>query len=275
MKPTYHLLNHDGRKIAVYDTQKKNVPAIFFLHGNSLSAGVFENQFNDKELNAFRLIAIDLPGHGQSDKAANPAEGYSITGLTKTINFLIPEFKIEKIIAACFSLGGHIVMENKESPQIFKGVFASGYPPVSNMIEFGEAVLPNPAVPLLFKEELNEDEVTTIANELMKGSLHNDGIDIFSIIKQSDPAFRSSLIASVSNGLAADEKVIMKQFSNPLSLVHFENDAMTNVDYLKKIPVDHLWNHKLHILKGGSHCGFIDQSAAYNKLLYKYACSVF
>src|SRR5690349_15555740 len=110
MKPTYHLTNYDGGKIAVYDNQKENVPSIFFLHGNSLAASVFEAQFNDERLSSFRLVAIDLAGHGESENAKNAAEVYSMKGLTETIAHIVPQLKLGNSIVACFSLGAHIIM---------------------------------------------------------------------------------------------------------------------------------------------------------------------
>ncbi|MBS0644831.1 MAG: alpha/beta fold hydrolase [Proteobacteria bacterium] len=40
-----------------------------FIHGNPACRGVFRKQFNVPALGGYRLIALDLAGHGDSEDA--------------------------------------------------------------------------------------------------------------------------------------------------------------------------------------------------------------
>jgi pimeloyl-ACP methyl ester carboxylesterase len=50
------------------------------LHGNSSCKEAFDRQLNGALGDEFRLIAIDLPGHGASSDAADPNRTYSFPG---------------------------------------------------------------------------------------------------------------------------------------------------------------------------------------------------
>lgn len=48
---------------------EKNIAAkktIFFIHGNSMSAAMWDKQFKSELFSKYRLIAFDLPSHGNS-----------------------------------------------------------------------------------------------------------------------------------------------------------------------------------------------------------------
>src|SRR6056297_2734848 len=75
-----------GLKIACYDNENKKRPLVF-IHGNSLSSDTFSNQLSDEYLSSnFRLIAPDIPGHGDSEWAKEPEQVYSHDGL---YNFIV------------------------------------------------------------------------------------------------------------------------------------------------------------------------------------------
>ena len=51
---------------------------VVLVHGNSLSARTYKMQFKSKMAEKYRLITFDLPGHGNSEVAKDPATMYSI-----------------------------------------------------------------------------------------------------------------------------------------------------------------------------------------------------
>jgi pimeloyl-ACP methyl ester carboxylesterase len=74
----------------VYFTNESKAPAIIFIHGNNLSKDVFNYQFEDPSLNRFNLIAIDLPGHGNSAVVNGDKKSfYTVPGMAGCINDLV------------------------------------------------------------------------------------------------------------------------------------------------------------------------------------------
>lgn len=65
----------DGTRLAVREAGDPTAPPIVLVHGWAASGQAWVNQLTDPELTArHRLLAVDLRGHGESDK---PADGYN------------------------------------------------------------------------------------------------------------------------------------------------------------------------------------------------------
>lgn len=65
----------DGTRLAVREAGDPAAPPIVLVHGWASAGNVWVNQLTDPALTArHRLLAVDLRGHGESDK---PADGYA------------------------------------------------------------------------------------------------------------------------------------------------------------------------------------------------------
>src|SRR5271165_5784542 len=73
--------------VAVHESGGRG-PAIVILHGNSSSSRAFAKQLDGPLGTRFRLVAIDLPGHGGSDNAGDPAL-YAIKSQARTLKAAI------------------------------------------------------------------------------------------------------------------------------------------------------------------------------------------
>ena len=63
----------DGLKLSAYSAGTPNAPEILFLHGYAQASLCWSGQFNDPDLaQGFHLSAVDLRGHGASDKPDDP-----------------------------------------------------------------------------------------------------------------------------------------------------------------------------------------------------------
>src|SRR5271163_4990788 len=69
--------------IAVHESAGGGGPLVF-IHGNSSSARAFSRQLEGPLGARWRILAIDLPGHGQSDDARDPA-AYLLPGQARTV----------------------------------------------------------------------------------------------------------------------------------------------------------------------------------------------
>jgi non-heme chloroperoxidase len=63
-----YIATAEGLPLAAYEAGKQDGPPVVFLHGFGYSHAVFEPQFRSELANYFRLIAMDLRGHGYSAK---------------------------------------------------------------------------------------------------------------------------------------------------------------------------------------------------------------
>ena len=67
--------------VAVEESGHGDIP-VLLIHGNSFCRGVFRHQLQGVLAENHRLIAFDLPGHGQSDNAPDPIRTYTRPGST-------------------------------------------------------------------------------------------------------------------------------------------------------------------------------------------------
>jgi 2-hydroxy-6-oxonona-2,4-dienedioate hydrolase len=108
IKYRFHYLNVDDLLIRYIDTQSKG-KSVLLIHGLGGSIESWINNIDTLSTKQLRVIAIDLPGFGSSDK---PQINYTINFYTKFVAKFINYLKILSPISIVgSSLGGHIAAE--------------------------------------------------------------------------------------------------------------------------------------------------------------------
>jgi pimeloyl-ACP methyl ester carboxylesterase len=98
-------LKVDRRWVSLIDIGEG--PAVIFLHGLS---GCWQNWLENLPFFArdHRVIAIDLPGFGESEK---PIEPISVTGYARTVDAICDALEIERAAVVGNSMGGFVAAE--------------------------------------------------------------------------------------------------------------------------------------------------------------------
>lgn len=111
---------------------------VVFLHGSSLSIEMWDRQLSDNLYNDYSLIAVDFPGHGQSDKSRNPLRRYSLSGLSEFLLAMINSLKLGNYILVGLSLGSNVISESAHKLNGCKGIvlasssiFNDAHPPAA------------------------------------------------------------------------------------------------------------------------------------------------
>ncbi|NOZ03827.1 MAG: alpha/beta hydrolase, partial [FCB group bacterium] len=150
-----------SQEITYYESTGSG-PSVLLLHGNSSSGLSFGRQIDSSLGEKYHLVALDLPGHGNSEPFTDAAE-YSIPGYAAVIAAVAKELNMENAVIVGWSLGGHIALEaHNQLPQA-KGFVIFGTPPLAFPPAMETAFLPNPAVNVGFKSEVTEEEAQTYA----------------------------------------------------------------------------------------------------------------
>src|SRR6202167_1241333 len=124
-----HKVDAPNGAIAVHKTAGQGPPVVL-IHGNSSSSSVFARQLEGPLGERFRLIAVDLPGHGRSDDAKDPS-AYSLPGYARAVRTVLDALGIEAAHFVGWSLGGHVALEMAPDLRNPPRVVIFGTPPLS------------------------------------------------------------------------------------------------------------------------------------------------
>ena len=97
----------DGNKIHYYDVaHTKSKDAIVLIHGWTCSADFWKESLH--AFRGYRVIALDLPGHGRSDK---PKLNYSMEYFAKSVDAVMKHAGVDRAVLAGHSMGTPITRE--------------------------------------------------------------------------------------------------------------------------------------------------------------------
>jgi pimeloyl-ACP methyl ester carboxylesterase len=98
----------DGRQVHYLEWGPSSAPTVLAMHGGGQTAYMFED-IGAKLRDRLHVIAIDLPGHGESGSLEG-TEGVSRQDLAATVPGLLEEFGVAPVAIIGASLGGIIAM---------------------------------------------------------------------------------------------------------------------------------------------------------------------
>lgn len=270
----YKIPSREG-EIAIWDSKGNGTP-VLFIHGNSSSKEIFSHQFESELAIKYRFIAIDLPGHGESDPAENPHDAYTIEGYAKVIMEVINHLELSNPAVVGWSLGGHIGIDLLQKMQKLAGLLITGTPAIKISFEgFQNGFQFNPEVAHLFsKEKFTEEE----AGKFMQSAgfdVENEPFITQGALK-TDGRARVCLSNSISKGIGGDQKATVETNDTPLCVIQGEKDCNLKIDYIiNEIKYKNLFNNKVYVIKNANHSLVRSHSKKFNSILDKFLTHVY
>ena len=106
-KPENRWTRLDGNKIHYLDVgSRKEKNALVLIHGWTCNADFWKDSYEAFPYN--RVLAVDLPGHGQSDK---PKLAYTMEYFAKAIAAVVNDAGVENVVLVGHSMGTPIARE--------------------------------------------------------------------------------------------------------------------------------------------------------------------
>ena len=221
------FLDINNCKIAYQEFNSHLPETLIFIHGNSHSSQSFINQQSEENLSRFRLIFLDLPGHGNTSLLEN----YSLPIFAKILNDFIIELGLVRFAIVGHSLGGHIGIHLlKECNPL--GLFIIGTPPQKKPFS-GEGFLNNLKASILNQPKASDEELKALCQEFQYNVI--DTSVFISDYNKADPNFRVQIIPSVIMGSYEDEVQILKDFKGVKFGIGSENDLIVSSMYLSEV----------------------------------------
>lgn len=254
-------------RLAWADTGSEG-PAVLLIHGNSSCKEIFGRQLVSELALGYRMIAFDLPGHGASSDAPDPALTYSIHGFADAAMALLDNLDVKRAVVVGWSLGGHAALEMMERWPGTVAAWITGTPP-AGAADMGEAFLPSEHMALTFKDSFTADEAAIYAQETV-----GEGVDLHpwmvEACRRADGRFRSLMMQSVVEGRDLDGRKVAETSHLPLAVVSGGAEPFVNNAFLKSVNYYNLWHSKVHVLEGLGHMPFWQAPERVNPLLGRF-----
>jgi pimeloyl-ACP methyl ester carboxylesterase len=261
-------------RLAVYESGNPRANAVLFIHGWSQGALSWSPQLDDPALGErFRLVALDLRGHGSSDK---PAEGYDDSERwAADIRAVIDALSLKNVSLVGWSYGGYVICDYLRvhgERDIAKLVFAGastdlGVPtPYRARASAWDGLLPveGSSAPSVFSLDA---ESAAIAMESFTRRVFHGGVkqakflEMLGLALQTPPRVRSALFR---RKLRNDE-VLARTASSALVAYGAHDtlvDPKTSLHIAEKLP-----NATLSRYDESGHAPFLEEPERFNREL--------
>jgi len=230
-----------GVSVHVWDTRDEKSPAdaktIVLLHGYLETMYVF-SELVDALKDQYRLILIDMPGHGLTDSAPADASGRRVNSLAfaaQVVAGVMAKCEVQKVILAGHSMGGYVTLK-----------FLQDYP---SLVE--RAVLlsshPFPDAPEKAEDRAREKEIIADGKLSALATLSITRMYYEENLRACDEKIRETVelcethdpegIISSIEGLRTrpDLQPVMQQPPVPLLLVHGDHDNYQPMEMVERL----------------------------------------
>ena len=258
--------------VATYESGDPNGEPIFFLHGNSLAADIFTKQLLSAELSAFRLVAMDLPGHGRS---AGAPGCYSVPAMRKVIRAALQTLRLEQALVVAHSYAGLLFFDLLPQLPGLRGLLAVGAPPVTTGADIQAAFQSNDTVALYYTGSVTTAQANTMARYALGPAAPRVEEElIMADILRTDGRFRTGLGASLGAGELGDGVGHVARTTVPLALVAGTEDRGLHLPYFQTLAAPSRWGAAVHLIPGAGHAPFLECPEPFNRLLLDFAAAV-
>jgi pimeloyl-ACP methyl ester carboxylesterase len=175
-----------------YTDSGGSAPPIVFIHGWCCDGTYWREQLPEFARD-HRVVALDLRGHGQSDK---PDQDYTIAGFVDDVAWLCDEIKLDRPIVVGHSMGGMITLNLvRQRPKLARAAVLAD-PPIRRL-----PGAPDPVAQAILAG-LRSPAYASVLQNLVQGFLFN---------ADSDPGLKAEVSGAMS---AAPQRVICTAFAS-------------------------------------------------------------
>ncbi|MBS0530491.1 MAG: alpha/beta hydrolase [Proteobacteria bacterium] len=255
----------------VYRQSAGTGPAIVLVHGNSSSSKAFTRQLEGTVGQTYRVIAFDLPGHGESDNASDPVATYNMPGYARVLRKVVAHLDIADAVFVGWSLGGHIVLEAAPDLSGAAGFAIFGTPPLAFPPAMEQAFLPNPAMAFTFTRELSDEQARAYVAVAFRPDAADFPAFMIDDVLRTDGRAREGLAASIAPDGFRDEVEVAANLKQPLAVLHGAEEQLINGAYFKTLNMPTLWRGAVQTISGAGHIPQWEQADTFNALLDAFA----
>lgn len=248
-------------------------PPVVFLHGNSSSKRVWVHQFSCMRNLGRAFLAVDLPGHGESQNSRTPEVMYSFPGYAAVIRDLLNTLGWAGVDVVGWSLGGHVGLELLATDSRVRSLMIIGTPPARPTAGVVERVFyRSEGMEFASKRDLSDWDAFAYGVAMMGGRKFLTP-QLLEDIKRTDGRARECMFENVLRGVGTDQQVTVERTTKPLCVVHGEWEPFVRLDYLRSLNYGGLWNDRIYIISEAGHAPQWQCPATFNTVLVEFLSS--
>ena len=250
-------------KLAVRSMGSGTLPPLLLIHGNSSSSLIFRPVAESAIPTTRRVLALDLPGHGESSNATDPDRTYTMPGYAKAAVEVLQQLQIPEVVILGWSLGGHIAVEMLPLFTGIKGLMMVG----SLLVALRDAPLNDARTAWNMRDDLTRDDLTMFAKGGTGGPYEEWMADA---AVRTDPKARKVLFTNLGFGDCSDQQKLVAETEVPTAVVvgtkepHLDNGAIKGLRY------GGLWGGKVVEIEGGEHCPMWEKPGEFIPVLERF-----
>jgi pimeloyl-ACP methyl ester carboxylesterase len=257
-------------QIAYYEKNPEQKRTIVFLHGNSSSSRSWNGQWESPLLDGYRLVAVDLPGHGASGQAPNPSYSYTIKGLAVLLADVIDMLATGPYVLCATSLATNFVAEMIPCGIDPAGILLEGASVMGEGVGIEKIALPGADISAITQDDVTKEAVeaySRFAFHVVNAEMRNQFIDDFLNVQAP---FRTILIGSIFSGQMSDQIKLMGSLSCPVMYVYGAEERVVNLGYLEQADIPK-WQDQIFLIPDAGHLAHVEQAEAFNVMLAGFA----
>jgi pimeloyl-ACP methyl ester carboxylesterase len=211
---------YDGHSISYAEYGEGDRPLIL-IHGLLLSRRMFDRLGPEMAALGNRVIAIDLLGHGSSDRPSEMSN-YSMTFFARQVESLMDHLEIRQAVVGGTSLGANTTLElNHLSPERVRAMMIE-MPVLDNALLAAALIF----TPIMVGLRLGEPLLRRLAAVTRRIPRTNPLLDLWLDTFRQDPAPSSAVLEGLFLGSSAPHKQFRVQMTQPTLVIGHRADPL-------------------------------------------------
>jgi pimeloyl-ACP methyl ester carboxylesterase len=262
--------------IAVWD-RAGHAPALVLIHGNSASKAAFRKLLRQPALQGRRVVALDLPGAGESDDAHNPEEDYTFTAMAQTICAALRDLDALDAVVLGWSLGGHLAIEAVGQGAPFRAMILTGTPPCGpGAEEVAEVFYPGELMAVV-TGETPSPEMLNAYIKVLYGNTAPIYFEMFDAGRRFDGRMRrvfSQNLMSTAEPRPKPQRKVVAEWKGPIAVIQGDQEPFFNPRGLDTLKWRNLWRGQSQWVAGTGHAPFFEQPEIYGALVGEFLADI-
>ena len=255
-----------GTRLHLVEAGDPRAPSILFLHGVSQSWLTWDRQMGSELARRYRLVAMDLRGHGSSER---PRDGYADSTLwAADVDAAIRELELDRPILSGWSYGPIVILDyiRHYGEERIGGIHLVGA--VTKLGSEAAAAVLTPeflaVLPGLFSSDVGESVRGLESLLHLCFSREPEVSDLYTMLGfgvSVAPFVRQALLTRV-----VDNDDVLATIAKPVLITHGALDAIVKPEVVAQHRA-RLPHAQIHIMADAGHAPFWDDAAAFNRRL--------